>query len=183
MQYNFAPLKDKTNQVVEWLTKELSTIRTNRATPSILDSITVESYGAQMPISQVASITAEGPRSLRITPWDTSIAKGIEKAINESNLGLSTSMDDRGLRLTFPELTADRRTVLVKLAKQKLEDARVTLRKERDACWNDIQAKEKEGGMSEDEKFRFKNEMQKIIDDTGKKLEQAAERKEQEIMN
>lgn len=183
MQYNFAPLKDKTNQVVEWLTKELSTIRTNRATPSILDSVMVEAYGAPMPINQTASVTAEGPRSLRITPWDTSLAKGIEKAINTSNLGLSCAVDDKGVRVTFPELTAERRTMLVKLAKEKLEDARVSLRKERDACWNDIQAKEKGGGMSEDEKFRFKNEMQKIIDETGKKLEQAVERKEQEIMS
>lgn len=183
MQYNFTPFKQKCANVGEWLAKEFSSIRTNRATPSILDSVMVESYGASMPISQVASITSEGARSLRIMPWDAATVKTAEKAINESNLGLSVAVDDKGLRVTFPELTSDRRTTLIKLAKQKLEDARVSLRKERDNEWNAIQAKEKEGGMGEDDKFRFKNEMQKIVDEAGKKLEEMTERKEAEIMS
>ncbi|MEK7185143.1 MAG: ribosome recycling factor [Patescibacteria group bacterium] len=183
MQYNFSPFKEKCAQAEEWLKKEFASIRTNRAAPSILDSINVPAYGGSMPINQVASVVGEGPRSLRITPWDMTVAKAIEKAIADSNLGLSVSLDEKGVRVNFPELTTERRTGLIKLAKQKLEDARVTLRQERDEMWEQIQADEKKGGMSEDEKFRFKNEMQKIIDDAGAKLEEAAARKEQEIMS
>lgn len=181
MAYNFSPFKEKLKEVENWLTKEFSQIRTSRATPSILDGVLVDSYGSKMPINQVASITTEGPRMIRITPWDTSLAKAIEKAIAVSNLGLAVTLDEKGVRVTFPELTSDRRQSLVKVAKQKLEDARVSLRKERDKLWDDIQAKEKEGGMGEDEKFRLKNEMQKMVDETGKKLTEMAERKEQEI--
>jgi ribosome recycling factor len=92
-------------------------------------------------------------------------------------------MDEKGVRVTFPELTAERRQSLVKLTKQKLEDARVSIRKERDIVWNDIQEKEKAGSLTEDEKFRLKNDMQKLADETSKKLQTLAERKEQELLN
>ena len=165
-----------------WLTKEFASIRTSRATPTVLDSISIESYGAMLPINQAASVTTEGPRSLRIVPWDTSLTKAIEKAIVESRLGLSVALDEKGVRVTFPELTSERRQSLLKISKQKLEEARVSLRKERDKAWDEIQAKEKEGGMGEDEKFRLKAEMQKITDEVGKELDKIAARKEEEIM-
>lgn len=182
MAYNFSPFKEKAKQVKIWLSGELAAVRTSRATPAILDGISVESYGTNVPVNQIASITTEGPRSLRIVPWDATLAKAIEKAIVESRLGLSVLMDEKGLRVTFPELTSERRQALLKVAKQKLEEARVSLRKERDSTWNDIQAKEKQGGMGEDEKFRLKAEMQKITDEANKELESAAARKEREIM-
>ncbi len=183
MAYNFAPFKQSIKDLEEWLKKEFSSIRTGRATPAILDGVFVESYGTRAPIAAVGSVSIEGARSLRIAPWDMSQAKAIEKAIVVSNLGLSVSVDDKGLRVTFPELTTESRNTFVKMSKQKLEDSRVTLRAERDKVWNDIQAKEKEGGMGEDEKFRLKNEMQKIVDETNQKLEALAEAKEKEIMN
>jgi ribosome recycling factor len=181
MAYNFSDLKKGISEVENWLAKEYSGIRTGRATPSILDGVKVSSYGSMMPISQVASITTEGPKTLRITPWDAAVNKSIEKAIVDSNLGLSVTLDEKGVRVMFPELTSDRRQQLVKLAKQKLEDARISLRKERDRVWDDIQEKEKEGGMGEDEKFRLKTEMQKMIDEAGKKLLMLSEKKEQEV--
>ncbi len=181
MVYNFSSFKDKTKQTAAWLSSEFNSIRTGRATPAILDSISVESYGAKMPINQVASVTTEGPRSLRVAPWDQNLTKTIEKAVIESRLGLSVAIDEKGLRITFPELTAERRQSLLKVVKQKLEEARVTLRKERDRVWEDIQAKEKEGGMGEDEKFRLKAEMQKIIDEANKELDTLALRKEEEV--
>jgi ribosome recycling factor len=181
MAYNFSPLKDRIKEVQEWLSKEFTSIRTGRATPALLDSVQVESYGARMPISQVGSISVEDPRTLRISPWDVSQVKEIEKAIIAANLGVSVSVDDKGARVFFPELTSERRTILMKLAKERLEDARVSLRKERDQVWNEIQAKEKEGGMGEDEKFRYKDEMQKYIDEANKKLEELFEKKEKEI--
>ncbi len=183
MAYNFASFKQGIKDLEEWLKKEFSSIRTGRATPNILDGVFVEVYGARSPISQVGSVSIEGARSLRITPWDMSQAKAVEKAIITSNLGLSVAVDDKGLRVTFPELTTESRNAFVKMAKQKLEEARVTLRTEREKVWADIQNAEKAGGMGEDEKFRLKNEMQKIVDDANKKLEEFAEAKEKEIMS
>ena len=183
MAYNFTTFKDSIKDLEEWLKKEFSSIRTGRATPTILDGVRVEAYGSLSPISQVASVAIEGARSLRIAPWDMSQVKAIEKAIITSNLGLSVSVDDKGLRVTFPELTTESRTAFVKMAKHKLEEARVTLRTEREKVWDDIQAQEKEGGMGEDEKFRLKNDMQKIVDEANKKLEELAEAKEKEIMS
>ncbi len=183
MAYNFSDLKKRAKNVEDWLIKEYSGIRTGRATPSILDNVKIMSYDSLMPISQVASITTEGPKSLRVVPWDTSVNKAIEKAIIESNLGLSVAMDEKGVRVMFPDLTVERRQSLVKLAKQKLEDARISLRKERDLTWDDIQKKEEDGSVTEDEKFRLKTEMQKIVDETGKRLQDMADKKEQEMNN
>lgn len=181
MPHNFAIFKEKTKQVAGWLSGEVSSIRTNRATPAILDGIFIESFGANLPIKEVASITTEGAKSLRIVPWDTTLSKHIEKAIADSRLGLSVAVDEKGVRVTFPELTTERRQSLLKILKQKLEEARVSLRKERDKTWDDIQKKEKEGGMGEDEKFRLKAEMQKITDEAGKELDKISARKEAEI--
>ncbi len=181
MAYNFAQFKQSTKDVEEWLKRELSTIRTGRATPAILDGIKVEAYGSFMPINQVANMAVEDARSLRINPWDMSQAKGIEKAIITSDLGLSVAVDDKGLRVSFPELTSDRRTSLIKVAKQKLEDAKITTRGEREKVLKDVDKQEKEGIISEDEKFRIKTELQKFLDETNKVLEDLFSKKEREI--
>ncbi|MEQ1499973.1 MAG: ribosome recycling factor [Parcubacteria group bacterium] len=181
MTYNFAQFKQSTKDVEEWLKRELSTIRTGRATPAILDGIKVEAYGSFMPINQVANMSVEDARSLRITPWDMSQSKAIEKAIITSDLGLSVSVDDKGLRVIFPELTSDRRGALVKIAKQKLEDARVTMRGEREKAIKDIDAQEKEKKISEDERFRMKTDLQKVLDDAGRVLDEIFAKKEKEI--
>lgn len=181
MAYNTAQFKVSLKDIEEWLKKEFSTIRTGRATPSILDGVKVEAYGTDMPINQVANIGVEDARVLRITPWDMSQVKSIEKAIIISDLGLSVSVDDKGLRVNFPDLTSDRRTALVKIAKQKLEDARVTLRNEREKAIKDIDAQEKEKKISEDEKFRMKADLQKAIDDANRVLDELFAKKEKEI--
>jgi ribosome recycling factor len=183
MTYDFNPLKAKLKNIEEWLIKELAQVRTGRASLALLDSVQVESYGTRLPINQVANVASEDPRTLRIVPWDMSQVRALEKAIVIADLGLSVSVDDKGLRVIFPELTTDRRSALVKVAKAKLEEAKVTLRKEREETWKDIQAKEKEGGMSEDEKFRFKTEMEKVLQETILKFEGLADRKEKEIIS
>lgn len=181
MIYNFTQFKQKSSEVSEWLTREFSGIRTGRATPAILDGVLVEAYGSQMPINQVATIAPEGPRMIRISPWDNGQIKAVEKAIIASGLGLSVTVDGNGLRVIFPELTADRRTALLKIAKQKLEDAKTTLRSERERVVKDIDVQEKAGTISEDDKFRFKTELQKMVDENGRKLEEVFEKKEKEI--
>lgn len=181
--YSFSGFKLKIKNVEEWLHKEFQGIRTGRATPVLLDSVHVEAYGAQMPLNQVGSIAIEDSRTLRVSPWDKSKIKDIEKAIQTSNLGLSVSVDDIGLRVSFPPLTEERRQGFVKIAKSTLEEARIFLRREREEVWNDIQKQEKDGKLSEDEKFRAKDEMQKLVDETNRNLENFFSRKEQEIMS
>lgn len=182
MPYNFSKLTEHAKTVYEWLTRELGGLRSGRAAPAVLDGVLVESYGAKMPIKHLASISIEDPRTLRISPFDATVGKEIEKAITLANLGLSVSSDDRGVRVSFPELTSERRTGLLKVAKEKLEAARINLRKLRDEAQKDIEAKEKEGGMGEDEKFRLKKELDKMMEAENKKLQEAMERKEREML-
>ena len=183
MAYNFNAFKDESKNIEEWLRKEYDGIRTSRATPAVLDTVSVESYGARMPIKQVATINVEGPRTIRIVPFDASQVKAVEKAIIVSNLGLSVGVDDKGVRVSFPELTAERREQLIKLAKERLEHSRVSVRKVRDTSIKDIEAKEKEGGMGEDEKKRIKTELQKMVDALNQKLLESFEKKETEILS
>jgi ribosome recycling factor len=183
MIYNFTPLKTRVKDVEEWLKKENSQIRTGRASIGLLDFIRVDSYGQMVPLNQIGGLSTEDPRTIRISPWDSGQIKEIEKVLVASNLGVSVSVDDKGIRVCFPPLTTERRDEFVKLAKTKLEQGKVSLRKHRDEAWNDIQAKEKEGVMSEDEKFRFKAEMEKIIQDGTKNLEALCKKKEEEITN
>ncbi len=181
MSYNFSKLNEKAKEVHEWLGKELGGLRSGRATPAVLDAVLVESYGSKMPIKHVATIALEDARSLRIVPFDTAVSKEIEKAITQANLGLSVSVDDSGVRVSFPELTSERRVALMKVAKEKLEAARIHMRQIRDEIIKDIEAKEKEGGMGEDEKFRLKKELDKMSEAENKKLQDAFDRKEREI--
>lgn len=182
MQYNFSPIKGKIKEIEEHLQKEFSGLRTGRATPAVLDGVVVESYGSKMSIRELANIGIEDARTIKITPWDASQTKNIEKGIVASGLGLSVTVSD-GIRVSFPELTGERREAVMKVAKEKLEHARVALRQARDDSWKDIQSKEKEGGMSEDEKFRLKNELQKIVDDANDAFDGLYERKEKEILS
>jgi ribosome recycling factor len=181
MNYDFSTFGAKVLQTEEWLKKELSSIRTGRATPVILDSISVDAYGTKMGIREIAAVNVEDPKTIRIAPWDHALGKSIEKAITDSDLGISVSIDDKGLRIIFPELTSERRVSLIKILKQKHEEARVALRKEREAVKSDIEAKEKEGQMGEDEKFRLLEELQKRVEVVNKRLDELAEKKEREI--
>lgn len=181
MAYDFKPLEKRVAEIVDRLGKELAGIRTGRASPAILDGIQVESYGTRMPIHQVANISVEDARTLRIAPWDSSQGKEIEKAIVTANLGLSVGTDEKGVRVFFPELTSERRVSLMKLVKEKVEEARASLRMARDDVWSDIQKQERDGTMPEDEKFRSKDDMQKRIDAANKQFETFLERKEKEI--
>lgn len=183
MNYNFNDAKIALEKVGEWLTKEYTGVHTGRATPSLLDTVSVLSYGSMQPIKNVASVSIEDPKTLRVSPWDKGQIKDVEKAIAAANLGLSTAVDDMGLRVIFPMLTTERRVQLVKVLKEKMEDARVSVRQERERILKEIDAQEKEGGMSEDEKFRAKDELQKYVDEANRKLEAIFAKKEAEVMN
>lgn len=179
--YDFSETKNKIHETKEWLSGAFSSIRTGRATPSILEGIQVESYGAKMPIHHLAHVTVEDAKTLRIAPWDKNSAKNIEQALSNADMGLSVNTDESGLRVIFPELTSERRESLSKLARDKAEEARVSVKKAREETWNDIQKQEKAGLLSEDDKFRLKDELQKIIDEANKYIDEMLARKEKEI--
>lgn len=179
--YDFNVLDAKIDAAKEWLAKEYRGLRTGRASPAILDAVMVSAYGSMAPLKQVASVGTEDARTLRISAYDPGLLKDIERAVVASNLGVGTVADSSGIRVTFPELTGERRLEFVKLAKSKLEEARTTVRLARDDAWKEIQTREKEGTLTEDDKFTLKEELQKIIDKTNEELEAAFEKKEEEM--
>ncbi len=181
--FNFQDLKEKIKGVEEWLAKEFSVIRTGRATLAILDFLQIDAYGQKMGIKELANISIEDVKTVKIEPWDQSVSKSIEKAITNSNLGLSVAPFEKGLRIIFPDLTAERREQFAKVVRSKLEEARISLRGLRDKTWKEIEEKEKSGGMGEDDKFRLKEELQKMIDAANQGLENLASKKEAEIKN
>ena len=181
MAYNFSPFKARIAEIEEWLKKELSLLRTGRATSAILDSITVDSYGSQTPIAHVGTVSMEDARTIRISPWDKTQMKAIEGALQKANIGLSISSDENGLRVIFPELTGERRTQIIKLLKDKVEDARISLRKEREDLIADLKKQEKDGDMSEDEVHKSKEELQKLVDGANQKFEALSSAKEKDI--
>ncbi len=163
------------NKIFEWLKGEYNGIRTGRAAPSILDTIRVESYGAKVPLNQVAGINVEDAFTIRISPWDKAMNKPIESSIQQSGLGLSAVVDDRGVRVVFPKLTDETRQMLAKVVKQKLEEARIRVRNERQKALTDMK------NLDEDAQERGKQKLQKEVDDINKKLEDLSDKKEQEI--
>jgi ribosome recycling factor len=181
VEYDFSELKTNLDGTSKWLSKEYQGLRTGRATPTLLDIIQVEAYGSRSPLKQVASVSTEDARTLRVSPYDASLTKDIERAIAAADLGVGTSVADTSIRITFPELTSERREEIIKVAKHKLEEARTTVRSHRDEVWSDVQKKEKDGEISEDDKFRLKDELQKQVDDANHKLELVFDKKEKEI--
>lgn len=179
--YDLKELTQKTKEAEEWLLREFDGIRTGRASPAILDNVKVEAYGSKMPLNQVASVGIEDARTLRVSPWDKETLRAIEKGIQDADLGISCATDEKGIRISFPELSTERRTQLMKVMREKLESARVAIRAARDDAWTAIQKDEKDGTIGEDDKFRAKDEMQKIVDFANSKLEESAKKKEVEL--
>ena len=177
MAFDTKQLEKGIEETTMWLKQELAGLRTGRATPALLDSVHVEVYGSRMPINQTASIGVEGPRTLYVSPYDASQVKEIEKAIAQADLGVSVGADEKGVRVNFPELTAERRQQLVKIVKGKLEEARVTLKQKRTDAISDAEKQ----GLSEDELRDAKGDIQKVIDDGNKDLEETARAKETEL--
>lgn len=178
---DFTKLKAGIAHVENWLVNELSGLRTGRASPALLDMVQVEVYGSMMKVPQVASVTVEDARSLYVSPWDKGQLKPIEKAITLADLGVGVGSDAVGVRVTFPELTTERRTQLIKLVRAKLEEARVSMKGERVRAMEEIEKKMKEEEVSEDEGRKGKEEVQKLIDAGNRKLEELAEKKEKEL--
>ncbi len=182
MAYDFSKAEVQKNTIIDWLKSEYRSISTGRATPAVLDLVHIDMYGARTQLAHAGSITIEDPRTIRVAPWDKSIISAMEKAINDADLGLSVSSDSDGLRVNFPSLTTETRGKLVKLLKDRLEDARVRVRALREETNKDIDAKAKEGEYGEDDQRSYRDDMQKIVTEANQELESLFEKKEKEVM-
>lgn len=164
------------------LEEDLSGIRTGRASPALVERLTVDYYGTYTPMIQLASISVPEPRQLLIRPFDPGSLKNLEKAILASDLGLTPNSDGKVIRLTIPQLTEERRKELVKIVRNRMEETRVKIRNVRRDLIRDLREFEKEGLISEDEQERGEKELQELTDKMNDKVEEIGDRKENEIM-
>ncbi len=174
--------KESFLKAVTHFTEEAGTLRTGRANPGIVEGLLVDYYNAKTPLIQMASISVPEPRQIVISPWDKGVLSQIEAAVRESDLGLNPVNDGSVVRITLPALTEERRRELVKTLNSRAEEARISIRTIREEAWKEIQEAEKEGLISEDDRFRGKDELQKVIDEYNGQLETIREKKEAEIM-
>ena len=174
--------EDKMEKSLANLGEEYATIRAGRANPHILDKIKIDYYGTPTPLQQVGNVSVPEARMICIQPWDASILKDIEHAINMSDVGINPTNDGKVIRLVFPELTEDRRKELVKDVKKKGENAKVAIRNIRRDAIDAIKKKGKEDGISEDEVKGYQDDVQKKTDEYIKKIDVAIEEKSNEIM-
>ncbi len=170
------------DSAMDHLAMELGKIRTGRANPALVENLVVDYYGTKTPLKQVASINAPEARMLVIQPWDKDSLVNIESAIRDSDLGFNPSNDGQVIRITIPQLTEERRKELVKLLNQRSEDAKISVRNIREEAWREIQEAEKNGKISEDDKFLGKDYLQKIVDEYNKKIEEVKDKKEKDIL-
>lgn len=178
-----AHLEEKMNKTVSVLKDELTHIRAGRANPLILDKVKVEYYGADTPIKQLASISVPEPRILQIQPYDTSILRDIEKAIQIADLGINPTNDGKVIRLVIPMLTEERRKELTKNIKKLGEDAKVALRNERRDAIDKLKKMEKAKEITEDEVTSGEKEIQKMVDEKVVEIDKMVVQKSDEIMS
>ncbi|MES2065711.1 MAG: ribosome recycling factor [Pseudomonadota bacterium] len=180
--YDKADLERRMAGSVESLKGDLAGLRTGRASTSLLDPVTVEVYGAQMPLNQVATVSAPEPRMLSVQVWDKSNVGPCDKAIRSAGLGLNPIVDGTTLRLPIPDLTEERRKELAKLAGKYAEDARIAARNVRRDGMDSLKVDEKKGLFGEDERKKLETEVQKLTDKTIAEIDAAASAKEKEIL-
>ncbi len=181
--FDLADVKRRMAAAVSVLKTELSGLRTGRASPNMLDPITVEAYGSPMPMNQVATVSVPEPRMLSVQVWDSGVVKSVEKAIRDANLGLNPSTEGNVIRLRIPELNQERRQELAKIAHKYAEAARVAARHVRRDGIDHLKNLKKDGHVSEDEIKRHENDVQKATDATIAEIDQALASKEKEIMS
>lgn len=169
-------------KAVEFFRKDIAQLRTGRAHPSMLDGIAIDVYGARTPLIGLATISISDSRSLTVAPWDKSLLKTLEKAINDASLGFSVSNEGDRLRLVVPQMTEEIRREMVKKLNEKMETARISARQTRDEAKGSIEAAFADKEVTEDDKFRFLKELDEAITATNDRIKEVREAKEKEIM-
>ena len=172
----------KMQKTVDVVISDFASVRAGRANAAVLDKITVDYYGSATPINQVAAISSPDPRSLLIKPWDGSILKAIEKAIQTSDLGINPQNDGSSIRLSFPRLTEERRKELTKQVKKYAENGKVAIRNIRRDAMDKLKAKQKKSEITEDDCKEFEKELQDMTDKRCKELDDLSAKKEKELM-
>ena len=179
---DYKEFESKMKKTCEALNTQLATIRAGRANASVLDQIEVDYYGVPTPVQQVATIATPDPRSLLIQPWDASLLKPLEKAILASDLGINPQNDGKAIRLTFPQLTEERRKELVKQIRKYAEGGKVSIRNIRRDAMETFKKKQKASELTEDDLKIAEKDLQKLTDDMCKELDALLEKKEKELM-
>lgn len=172
----------KMDKAIQVLKKDLAAIRAGRANPALLDKVVVEYYGADTPLNQVANISTPDPRSLVVQPWDPSVLADVERAIINSDLGLTPNNDGKVIRITIPMLTEERRNELIKVVKKTGEESKVAIRNIRREANDELKKLGKEGEITEDESRRGQDEIQKMTDRYIKEVDQVIRQKEKEML-
>lgn len=168
--------------VIEQYKSDIANIRTGRASPALVEDIMVEYYGQRLRVKELASIVVPEPRALLITPWDKAAVEPISGAIRKSDIGIQPIVDGNAIRLMIPLLTEERRREHIKNLNKKGEEAKIKIRRVREEVWDNIQKMEKDGKIREDDKFRGKDDLQKLIDGYNAKIEELEKKKENELM-
>lgn len=163
-------LKKELDAHVARLSSDMSLFHASRATPALVENILVAAYGQKMPLKELASLATPDARTILVQPWDLSIIAEIQNAIATSNLGMGTAVDEKFIRLTMPQLSEERRKETIKLVGKRVEEARISVRHVRDSAMKSIEEAEKRKEISEDEKFRQREAVQKIIDQCNKNI-------------
>ena len=174
-------IKPDLDRAIEYLKSELGKLRIGRATPAMVEDLEIECYDQTMSLKQLANISVQ-PRLIIVQPWDKKVLENIEKGISKSSLGLTPTVDGEVVRINLPPLTEEKRKELIKILNEKTEEAKISIRHKREEAWKEIQEKEKEGEIREDDKFRGKDELQKVVDEYNKKVEEMKKQKESEII-
>jgi len=182
MEETMNNLKKELEKNNNYFKNEISTLIVGRATPSLVEDVMVDYYGSLVPLKQVATISIPDPRSILIQPWDKGQLKDIEKAINIAQLGFNPINDGKAIRIAVPQPTEERRKELAKHLNGIMEKFKISIRNFREDIMREIKKREKDGIIGEDERFREQEQVQKIIDEYNKKLEEEAQKKEKEIM-
>lgn len=181
-KYNKNDLEKRMKASLEALKHDLSGLRTGRANTALLDNITVEVYGAKMPLNQVATVSVPEPRMLSIQVWDKGNIQPVEKSVRSAGLGLNPMIDGPNIRLPIPDLTEERRKELAKMTGQFAEKARIAIRNVRRDGMDDIKADENKKEIGEDDKKRLEADVQKLTDDMIAEADKLSSAKEQEIL-
>ena len=175
--------KDRMDKAIQALKDEFGSLRTGRASASLLDQVHVEAYGSSMPLNQVGAVSVPEARMLMVNVWDKGLVVSVEKAIRNAGLGLNPIVDGQNLRIPIPPLTEERRKEIVKVAHKYAEQQRVAVRNVRRDANDDLKKAEKDGAIAQDEHKRMEHEVQKITDEAIKRIDEALKTKEQEIMH
>ena len=182
MAVDFKDFERRMNKALDHLDEEFGAVRAGRANPKVLDRITVEYYGSETPLNGVATISTPDARTLVIQPWDTKLLKDIAKAIQTSDLGINPQNDGRVIRLTFPQLTEERRKDLTKQVKKYAEDAKVAMRNIRRDGMDYVKKLKKNSEITEDDQKKAEKDLQDLLDKMIKKVDEATAAKEKELM-